>query len=107
MIYILIFVALIGVYTYLNQRKDISAIKRNGIKTTGVIIESGEWNVNSARRLGGNINDPVIQFTTENGQVITGKPVVGFITQYEVTVPKQVTIIYNAKNPKEFYIEFE
>ena len=43
MIYILIFVVLVGIYTYVNQKKDITTIKRNGIKTTGVIIENGDW----------------------------------------------------------------
>ena len=52
MLYILIFVALLGIYTYVNQKKNISAIKRNGIKTTGVIIENNELSANSARRLG-------------------------------------------------------
>lgn len=106
MLCILIFVALIGICTYLNQKKHINAIKRNGIKTTGVIIENEEWDANSERRLGGNFNEPVVRFTTPDGRVITGKPVVGFTTQYEVTVPHTVTIVYNAKNPKQFYIDF-
>lgn len=107
MIYILIFVALLGIITYLNQKKNINTIKRNGIKTTGVIIENKESGADSARRLGGNFNEPVVRFTTNDGHVITGKPVVGFTSQYEVAVPHMVNIVYNAENPKEFYIDFD
>lgn len=107
MIYILIFVVLLGIYAYLNHKKDINAIKRNGIKTTGVIIENKELSANSARRLGGNFNEPIVRFTTEDGRVIRGKPVVGFTSQYEVTVPDIVNVVYNAANPKEFYIDYE
>lgn len=106
MFYILIFVALIGIYTYLDQKKDIKTIKRNGIKATGVIIENREAGADSGRRLGGNINEPVVRFTTNDGRVITGKPVVGFTSQYEVVVPHVVNVVYNASNPNEFYIDF-
>ena len=109
MIYILAFVALIGIYTYVNQRSRINVIKRNGVKATGVIVQNRDT-VSTDKldfyRLGGNINDPIVRFATEDGQIITGRPVVGFITQYEVDIPKQINIVYNSKNPKQFYIDF-
>lgn len=108
--YILIFVALVGFFTYLNQKSRTNSIKRNGVRTTGVIIqntEMGEYDGRSDNyRLGGNINDPVVRFTTDDGRIITGRPVVGFTSQYEVTVPHTVNIVYNAKDPKQFYIDF-
>ena len=109
--YIILFVAIVGLITYLDQRRRSNSIKRNGIKTTGIIIqnsESGETdNRSDMYRLGGNINEPTIQFTTLDGQVIIGKPIIGFITQYELAVPKEVNIVYNSKNPQEFYIDLE
>jgi hypothetical protein len=105
--YILIFVALVGLLTYFNQRNRIHSIKRNGVKTTGVIVTNKEFNPDSARRLGGNINDPTIKFATLDGQIIIGKPIVGFISQDEVAVPTEVNIVYNSRNPKQFYIDTE
>lgn len=106
--YILIFVAIIGLYDYVRQKRRINIIKRHGIRTTGVIVKNRDT-IGSSKldfyRLGGNINDPVIKFTTEEGQEIIGKPVVGFITQHEVHVPKEINVIYDPKNPKEFFIE--
>ena len=107
MIYILVFVALIGIYTYVSHRSRTNSIKHNGVKATGVIIDNKEFNVNETRGLGGNINNPFISFATKEGRVITGKPVTGFISQYEIALPYDVNIVYNAKNPKEFYIDFE
>ena len=80
-------------------------IKRNGVRTRGVIIANREkQNPRSDNQLGGNINTPTIRFTTLDGEEITGVPVVGFTSQHEVRVPSSIDIVYHAKNPKQFYI---
>jgi hypothetical protein len=74
------------------------------VKTEGTIIENKEqqrWR----DQLGGNINSPTIKFYTLDGQEIIGEPVTSFVSQFEVEVPSSINIIYNSKNPHQFYID--
>ena len=103
---LLIAVIFLIIYSSWKGKSEIDSIKRNGIRADGTIIENKEMRGNSVRlrTLGGNINSPVIQFRTEDGQEIIGESVNGLVTQYEVAVPGTVGIIYNPKDPKIFYI---
>jgi hypothetical protein len=86
------------------EKGKVRKIKRNGVRTLGVIVFSEESNSNSMFRLGGNINNPVIKFITEDGREIIGKPISGFISQHEVFVMDKITIIYDRKNPNKFCV---
>lgn len=107
MIYIFIaLIVVVAIYFVLYQRLRIKRIKRNGIRVVGTIIQNMEPQ-GSRFQLGGNINSPTVSYFTTEGQEIIGRPVVGFVTQHEVVVPSQVHIIYNSKNPEQFYLDFE
>jgi hypothetical protein len=91
---------------YFSEGRKTQRIKKDGIKARGVIIENNETSGgNRVRVPGGNINNPVIRFTIEDGSEVTGKPVTGFTSQHEVKVPSYINIIYNAKKPTEFIID--
>src|SRR5215204_4412446 len=105
MLYIFLFVLALGLYTYFNQKKTIGSIKKNGVRVVGTIIQNNDRHGNY--QLGGNINSPTIRFVTEEGKEIIGKPVVGFTSQYEVAVPSHVNIIYDSRNPKQFYLDLD
>lgn len=104
--YLLIFLVITAVVISLfSQQNDVELVKKYGTRTTGIIIENSEMNPRSLYRLGGNINYPIIQFTTSEGKEITGKPIMGFVTQHEVAVPSYINIIYDPGNPEKFCID--
>ncbi|MEO5943828.1 MAG: hypothetical protein ABIP30_13205 [Ferruginibacter sp.] len=106
MIYIPFLIAIIaGLYLYFAKRDKADNIRSNGTRVTGVLLQNLESMPNSFYRLGGNINNSLISFTTENGMEITGSPASDFITQTEVKVPCSVYIIYNNTNPQEFLLD--
>lgn len=41
------------------------------------------------------------------GREITGKPVLGFVTLYEIKPPVPVIVAYDPKKPERFTIDFE
>jgi hypothetical protein len=103
-VYILIFliIAILAYYCYdYIERVDL---KYNGVRAVGTIIHNEESFSKSMYRLGGNINNPTIKFVTADGKEIIGKPIIGFVSQHEVTVPSQISIIYDPKNPHKFMI---
>lgn len=106
MLYIFLFVLVIGLYTYFNQKTKIDSIKKNGVRVMGTIIQNEETQ-GRRRQLGGNINDPTVTFITKDGLEIVGKPVVGFTSQHEVIVPSRVYIIYDSKEPQKFFLDME
>jgi hypothetical protein len=79
-------------------------LKHNGVKVVGTIVHNTDGSPNNMYRLGGNINNPTIRFITAEGKVITGKPILGFISQHEVVVPSEILIIYDRKKPSRFMI---
>jgi hypothetical protein len=99
-------VALIIFYVWL-QGAQSRRLKRIGIKARGVIIENNEKQRSQpvSEQLGGNINEPVVRFTIEDGSEIVGRPVTGFISQYEIQVPSYIDIIYDPNNPSIFIID--
>lgn len=99
---IITFIAALGYYFF--QRDQTQNLKENGVKVTGKIVHNGQDGANSNFRLGGNINNPTIQFITNEGQEILGKPIVGFISQHEVIVPSYIDLVYDPKKPKRFCI---
>jgi hypothetical protein len=101
--FVLVVVVVIGIYYYREKAKELT-LKKNGIKVEGIIIDNVESSPNSRFRLGGNINNPTVKFFTEDGDEIVGRPIVGFISQYQVVVPSQITVIYDRKNPQKFYL---
>ena len=104
-LYIFILVSLIPVIFYVIKEKGkIRKVKKNGVRTTGVIVCNEETNSNSSYRLGGNINNPIIKFVTEDGFEVTGKPIIGFVSQHEVSVADKIVIVYDRKNPKNFFV---
>ncbi len=103
--YIIIITLIAALGYYFFQRNQTQNLKENGIKVTGTIVHNGQSGSGSNFRLGGNINNPTIQFVTKDGQEILGKPIVGFISQHEVIVPSNIDIIYDPKNPKRFCID--
>jgi hypothetical protein len=109
MLYIpFIIILFLGGYLLFNERLQIQAIKRNGVKTVGTIIDNGGSNGNSSfYRLGGNVNSPTIQFTTQDGKQVTGKPAIGFVSQFEIPVPSEINIIYSSKNPELFCVDID
>ena len=103
--YVIIITFIGAIVYYFFQRDQARNLKENGIKVTGTIVHNGQSGVSSNFRLGGNINNPTIQFVTKEGQEILGKPIVGFISQHEVIVPSSIDIIYDPKNPKRFCVD--
>lgn len=99
-------VALIIFFVWV-QGAQSRRIKRSGIKTQGVIIENNEKQRSQrvSEQLGGNINEPVVRFTIDDGSEIVGSPVTGFISQHEVQVPSYIDIIYDPNNPSLFIID--
>lgn len=95
---------LIGIYWWWENRKQRD-LKKHGIRVLGTIVENRESSPNSKYRLGGNINNPTIKFLTESGEEIIGRPITGFISQKEVSVPSNVYIFYDRRNPNKFYLE--
>lgn len=94
----------LSIYFSRKGKSEIDAIKREGLSADGIIIQNTEVSPRKLYRLGGNINRPVIQFRTQDGQEIIGQSVNGLITQYEVVVPSMVGIMYRPEDPKIFYI---
>jgi hypothetical protein len=93
---------------FISEGRKTHRIKQYGIKARGVIIENNEdsgGNETLDGPLGGNINEPVIRFTIEDGSEIVGRPVTGFISQHEVLVPSYINIIYDPKEPAKFIID--
>jgi hypothetical protein len=106
MLYIpFIIILVFGGYILFKERLQLNAIKKDGVKVVGTIIENAESNSNRRDRLGGNINTPTIQFTTLDGKQVTGKPAIGFVSQFEIPVPSEVNIIYSSKNPEQFCVD--
>lgn len=104
--YVLIFIVIsVCIISYYFTNDKIAELKRDGIRTMATIIENHETNPKSMYRLGGNINTPTVRFFTTDGREIIGKPVLGFITQFEVTVPMHIDIIYDPADPDIFCID--
>lgn len=104
LLYILIFLILVLLVYWSNNYFKRADLRRNGIRTVGTIIHNEESFQTSKYRLGGNINNPTIKFITTDGKEIIGKPIIGFVSQHEVVVPSQVSIIYDVKKPYKFMI---
>ena len=90
---------------YLSQKRQISLIKRNGVRVIGTVIKNKEFKSDDFYRLGGNLNDPTVRFITKDGGEIIGKPILGFTSQKEILTPFSVYIIYDSRNPQRFYID--
>jgi hypothetical protein len=90
------------------DRLKYNRLKKSGLKVPGVIIANREKRSanNDMYRLGGNINYPTVKFVTQDGQEISGAPVLGFVTQYEVIPPLSVTVFYDPIQPNSFCIDF-
>lgn len=105
--YLLIFFVIAGFF-YLGwtDKRKHNRLKKNGTKVYGTIISNLEYNDGGLNfyQLGGNINTPIVKFLTQDGKEITGSPVLGFITQHEVTPPIQVIVFYDTKQPEKFCI---
>jgi hypothetical protein len=98
-------IILMGLVMYFSQKARADDIKANGVRIIGTMIQNSESNPNSYYRLGGNINTPVLSFVTKDGVQITGRVTNTFVTQFEITVPCSVYIIYNEKNPEKFLFD--
>lgn len=104
--YLIILVIVVFLLTGLSGRLKYIRLKRNGIKTVGIIVSNHEGSSNSKYRLGGNINTPVVKFITKDGREIFGSPVIGFITQYEIIPLVSVNVFYDPRQPEIFCIDF-
>jgi hypothetical protein len=92
------------VFRLIKEKDKIRKVKRNGVRVIGVIVYNEESNSNSMYRLGGNINTPIIKFVTEEGFEVTGKPIIGFISQHEISMMDKISIIYDRHNPEKFCV---
>jgi hypothetical protein len=84
----------------------VNGLKKNGTKVVGTVLRSNDGPSNRRERLGGNINRPIVQFITSEGQEIIGRPVMGFVTQFDLAVPCEVYVIYDPGKPKRFCVVF-
>ena len=82
-------------------------LEKNGIRVHGVVIKNSEYNPRDSNRLGGNINEPLVRFYTENGEEIIGQPIIGFISQTQIDPPYDVYVIYDKKDPKRFLLDLD
>ena len=84
-------------------------LKKSGIKVPGTIIANKEKRSvdNDMYRMGGNINNPTVRFSTPAGTEVIGTPVIGFVTQNEVHPPINVMVYYDANRPETFCIDFD
>ena len=107
MIYLpFLFIILLGIISYINQKAELNDIKENGERVMGLLIKNGETGQpNSMFRLGGNINTPVLSFVTVNGDQITGKAANSFTTQFKIPAPCNVFIIYDKRDPTKFLFD--
>jgi hypothetical protein len=113
MFYIIAVTILLAILSAYLHKKEIRDLKKIGIRVPGLIIFNDDGSVHSIdgstrtrkHQLGGNFNEPRVRFVTADGKVITGKPVIGFISQKEVKVPRPVYIYYNPENPEEFCLD--
>ncbi|RYY88353.1 MAG: hypothetical protein EOO15_09270 [Chitinophagaceae bacterium] len=79
------------------ERSKVSRLKRKGISVAGTIVANDVRKSagNDRYRMGGNLNEPTVTFSTVDGREITGKPVLGFVTQYEMHPPIPVIVAYD------------
>jgi hypothetical protein len=106
-IFVTVFLAIIAGLSVWSIRAGAKTrfLKKYGKKVTGKVVNMAEIGAYRRDRLGGNIYSPTVQFTTLEGQQITGKPVTGFTSQQQINAGFYVTVYYNALNAKEFCIE--
>ncbi len=100
-----IVIIVIGICIYLYRKHQVELLEKYGISAKGVILENAETNGKDFYRLGGNFNTPTIQFSTKQGKVIVGKPIIGFTSQSEIISQTEVNIIYDPENPENFCID--
>ncbi|TCZ65193.1 DUF3592 domain-containing protein [Flaviaesturariibacter aridisoli] len=91
------------------ERSKPDRLKRRGVSVSGTIVanEVRSSAGNDRYRMDGHLNEPTVTFLTIDGREITGKPIVGFVTQYRLHPPIGVIVVYDLKNPKRFTIDFE
>ncbi|GAB4093019.1 DUF3592 domain-containing protein [Flaviaesturariibacter terrae] len=91
------------------ERSKAGRLKRTGVPVPGTIVANDVRKSagNDRYRMGGNLNEPTVTFLTIDGREITGKPVVGFVTQYRLNPPIPVIVVYDRANPQRFTIDFE
>ena len=105
-LYIFVFFSIaLGLWLALKDRFKYNRLKKTGTRVMGTIITNSESFANSMDRLGGNINQPAVRFTTLDGQEITGFPVMGIITQFEIKPLMRVNVYYDPKQPTRFCID--
>lgn len=109
MLYLFILFFLVPLVCFsLIEHNQVKALKKKGVRLPGVIVanEESSKTMDEFSRLGGNINTPTVRFVTKDGHIITGEPIQGFVTQHEVVPPVRVLVIYEAKDPQRFCLEF-
>ncbi|RYY84108.1 MAG: hypothetical protein EOO15_20085 [Chitinophagaceae bacterium] len=91
------------------ERSKADRLKRRGVSVPGTIVANDVRSSagNDRYRMDGNLNEPTVTFLTNDGREITGKPIVGFVTQYRLSPPIPVIVVYDLKNPERFTIDFE
>ncbi|RYY41689.1 MAG: hypothetical protein EOO08_00750 [Chitinophagaceae bacterium] len=99
--------ALVGLALW--ERSKAGRLKRKGVSVAGTIVANNVRSSagNNQYRMDGHLNEPIITFTTTGGMEITGKPIVGFVSQHELIPPIAVIVAYDPANPKRFTIDFE
>jgi hypothetical protein len=107
----LVVFSLIGILVGLAllKRYRVDLLKRKGISVSGTIVANNVSKSagNDRYRMNGNLNEPTVTFLTIDGREITGKPILGFVTLYEINPPVPVIVVYDPRNPERFTIDFE
>jgi hypothetical protein len=102
-VYWIVAIVLIAITALLFANKfKAYRLKRKGLRVPGIIIEN--YDTYEGDNMG-IINDPVVRFTTLDGKDIVGRPLLGFVTRNELTLPSNIFVIYDPKDPKSFCLD--
>jgi len=83
----------------INLRKKVSDIAKNGVQTEGVVFDTVQNN-----SVQSSANYPIIRFVTLEKVRITEKYNISAVPGY-LKKGQKVTVIYNADNPREFFVK--